>query len=267
MKKIMCVLLAAVLLLMTAAFAEEEEAVVSYTGTVQAIEDMTITLLVDETEMEFTLTEETVFGFERGMGGERPDGMPEGEMPEGEMPEGKPEDGVQPPENGGEVAGVDSVIPDLPEDGMEGKLEQMPEMPEGGFEGGMTLTIEDIKVGDTVTVQTDAEGNVTAVLLSGKDMGDREAMTPPEATKEPEAQQNTSGIRQNTDTACLLYLQLQWLGRCSWQRINRMMMPPQESTPSTQAERLAGERSHGQSKSGRLVRQLQGRRQSNGCCG
>lgn len=173
-RRILFVLLAFTMLLTGTAFAQTEAAeenVFRYTGTVQAINEMTITLLVDEAEMEFTLTEETVFSFERGMRGEKP----EGRMPAGEMPDGMPKGNV--PDKKREAA--EGVIPEMPGNGTENGFEELPEMAEGGF-GVMELSIENIVVGDKLTVETDADGNVTAVYISGVYPGKWADMPTPE---------------------------------------------------------------------------------------
>lgn len=208
-KRIFSLLTAAALLLSLAACGNQDPAEStggaataqpnsSYTGTVSAISTSSITVSTDDGDITIELTDATTFSLEFAMGGQQPGQMggTPGDM--GQAPGGM--ENVTPPEMpGGEAGAVEdqgtiggtingSIQEQTPSEVPEGEAgnggnqaQTPPEMPgeemgdmSGGFEniGGrpQSLTIADISLGDTVTVQTDDAGRAASVTVSGGEM-------------------------------------------------------------------------------------------------
>ena len=173
----------------------------AYTGTVSGLSTSSITVSTADGDITFELTEDTVISGELGMGIQEPDSM--GEMPDhmgqmgGETPAEKPDgeaadadnqEGTPPelPEgeaaNGNDQAGTPPELPESEAANGNDQAGTPPEMPQGEMSGinsneiqimgGQTqsLTIADISIGDTVTVETDDEGKAASVTVSGGKM-------------------------------------------------------------------------------------------------
>lgn len=211
MKRMLSLFTAAAMVLSLAACGKQEtvetepakiETKTTYAGTVSAVSTDSLTVSTEDGEVTVTLTDTTTFQREiGGMGemsgemGQLPEGGTPGEMgdvPDGEMPMDKPEG------NGGQGEPMEKPDGEMGQQGdpMDKPDEEMgnqpngtpPEMPNGQQPGegdapekpdgmndmGMNMpgiTVADISVGDTVTVETDGNGNALSVILSGGEMG------------------------------------------------------------------------------------------------
>lgn len=195
MKRITCLTAVLVLLLSLAGCGSSVKANSTYTGTVTAIDDKSITLETDDGKVTISLTENTRMTMGSfGPMGSRPEGdftMPaDGERPEqGEMPEGgfqKPEGDFTMPEGDftmpeGDFTMPEGEMPSFPE-GEAPDFSQMPEdmtrpegdAPEGfggGFNGGFGggfggMDISSITVGTSVTVTTGEDKTAATISIS-----------------------------------------------------------------------------------------------------
>lgn len=161
----------------------------TYTGIVSAVSNDSLTVSTEDGDVTVTLTDTTTF--QRKMGGmgemlgemgQMPEGGTPGEM--GEMPNGGETPPDKPEGNGGQGEPMnkpdgemenqpDGTPPEMPNDQQHGEGD-VPEKPDGMNDMGMTMpeiTIADISVGDTITVETDGSGNALSVTLSGGEMG------------------------------------------------------------------------------------------------
>ena len=174
----------------------------TYTGTISALSADSITVSTETGEVVIPLTEDTVYNREMGMGstqemsdnknagGEKPGAsgeIPEGEVPGGmgEAPDGGGMAGGEKPDGMG--AGGDKPEGEAP-DGMgaggemsnqEGTPPEIPDGQAGGMDMEMNtaLSVADLSLGDTVTVETDENGNAASVTLAG---GTMDAIRQPE---------------------------------------------------------------------------------------
>ena len=186
-KRLTCILAAGALLLSLAACGNQDpvestdgpaaaEPNTSYTGTVSAVSAQSITVSTDAGDMVFELNDSTTFSRASGMGGQQPGDM--GEIPTdmGEAPEGMEE----PPAGMGDASG--EIVPAKPEgeaaegSGQEGEPPELPAGETGKSSGdsmepmggqNLELSISDISIGDTVTVETDENGTAASVTVSG----------------------------------------------------------------------------------------------------
>lgn len=193
MKRITCLTAVLVLLLSLAGCGSSVKANSTYSGTVTAIDDKSITLETDDGKITISLTENTrmTMGSFGGFGqmGQMPEGdftMPaDGERPErDEMPEGgfqKPEGDFTMPEGDftmpeGDFTMPEGEMPSFPE-GEAPDFSQMPEdmtRPEGeapeGFGGGRGgfggMDISSITVGTSVTVTTGEDKTAATISIS-----------------------------------------------------------------------------------------------------
>lgn len=202
MKRMLSLFTAAAMVLSLAACGKQEtvetepakiETKTTYTGTVSAVSTDSLTVSTEDGNVTVTLTDTTIFQREMGGMGEIPGDMGQmseggapgemGDVPDGEMPMDKPEgnggqgEPMDKPDGGmgNQPDGTPPEIPDGQQPGEGGG--DVPEKPEGNNEMpdmGMTMpeiTVADISVGDTVTVETDGNGNALSVTLSGGEMG------------------------------------------------------------------------------------------------
>lgn len=196
MKRIFSMLTAVAILLSLAACGKQDatetepakiETKTTYTGTVSAVSTDSITVTTEDGEATIALTDSTTFRWEMGGMGQMPEGGTPGgmgDMPDGEMPMDKPdgEMGQQPNDEGAPMEKPDSADgsqpdgtpPEMPNGQQPGESGgDIPEKPEGNNDMGMNfpeITIADISVGDTVTVEVDDNGNAVSVTLSGGEM-------------------------------------------------------------------------------------------------
>lgn len=149
----------------------------TYTGTVSAVSTDSLTVSTEDGEVTVILTDVTTFQREMGGMSEMPGDM--GGMPNGgETPPDKPEG------NGGQGDPMDKpdeemgnqpngTPPEMPNGQQPGEGDA-PEKPDGMNDMGMNMpgiTVADISMGDTVTIETDGSGNALAVTLSSGEMG------------------------------------------------------------------------------------------------
>lgn len=190
MKRIFSMLTAVAMALSLAACGKQEtvetepakiENSTTYTGTVRAISADSLTVSTEDGEVTVILTDTTTFQREMGGMGQMPEGGTPGDMgdmPGGEMPMDKPdgEMGQQgdPMDKPDEEMGnqPDGTPPEMPNGQQPGEGD-VPEKLDGMNDMGMNMpeiTIADISVGDTVTVETDGSSNALSVTLSGGEM-------------------------------------------------------------------------------------------------
>lgn len=162
----------AVLMLTLCACGSSAKGNTTYSGTVTALSLTSVTLKTDDGEVTISLKEDTVFtadlsDFEFGDMGdmEVPDeGF--GQLPDGEM-------GQLPDGDMGELS--DGEIGQLPEGDMGGGMMdpggmggQGGMMPGGDMEqiGGMTFSVYDLSLGDTLTIETDGDGKADTITIA-----------------------------------------------------------------------------------------------------
>lgn len=199
MKRIISMFTAAAMVLSFAACSKQKtvetepakiEMKATYTGTVSSVSTDAITVSTEDGEVTVLLTDSTTFRREMGMGdmGQMPEGGTPGDMGEmpgdgetpSDKPEGDPQQGALMDKPDGEAGSqLDGTPPEMPNGQQPGEgAGDIPEKPEGenaAPDMGMNLpeiTVSNISLGDTVTVETDASGNAVSVTLYGGEMGE-----------------------------------------------------------------------------------------------